>query len=127
METLRGDANRSAIAHWDAAVLRGSHHAPGAFARGLVSGWSRKQDGCEGEGDEHADGGAEEPASISAGERVARRVAAADERFGLRGGMAGEHRKADRRRQLLRGVEQAGGEADDGDASYHMTLTATEV
>jgi hypothetical protein len=23
--------------------------------------------------------------------------------------------------------EQAGGEADDGDASYHLTLTATEV
>ena len=54
-------------------------------------------------------------------------MAAADERFGLRGGKAGEHRKADRRRQLLRGVEQAGGEADDGDASYHLTLTATEV
>jgi hypothetical protein len=28
---------------------------------------------------------------------------------------------------LLRGIEQAGCEADEGDASYHLTLTATEV
>jgi hypothetical protein len=75
--------------------------------------WRRGRRGSrnQGEGDEHADGGAEEPASISAGECVAGGVAAADERFGLCGGKGGEHRKADRRRQLLRGVEQAGGEA----------------